>query len=213
MKHKKTIIACTTALVVGIPGVILMSGNSESKATEKVYVAKSSIPIGERVSEDDFVLKEVNKKYDWMIDNPNEVDGKVAQSTIEDGRFLDKSNLGEKKPLLYEKGEGEYSIKTKPEYVNGGKIDVGNTVDVIYTPRQGSNKSDGKGEVVAEKLTVLSIRSQQGTDVEDSTGTGQNNVPYAVTLKANEDDATKLAWAQENGALSLFLNKQTEGGQ
>ncbi|MEC2400494.1 Flp pilus assembly protein CpaB [Bacillus subtilis] len=213
MKHRKTIVACVAAIVVGVPGVLMMSQNSESKTTEKVYVAKASIPIGERVSEDDFVLKEVNKKYAWMVDNPSEVEGKVAQATIEDGRFLDKSNLGEKKPLLYKSGEGEYSIKTKPEYVNGGKIDVGDTVDVIYTPRQGNDKSDDKGEIVAKKLTVLSIRSQQGTDIEDSKGSGQNNVPYAVTLKANEDDAIKLAWAQENGALSLFLKKQTEGGE
>ncbi|MFT9494225.1 MULTISPECIES: Flp pilus assembly protein CpaB [Bacillota] len=201
---KKTLTVLVVMLLFSVT-IYMFLPTSKGASTYEVYYVKEALPAGEYVSEDSLAKRKVYEKFDWMIEELDDVEGLVPQRSIPSGRFVDINDFDKNQPLTYKKGEGEYTIRTKTEYVNGGKIEVGDVVDVIFTPRQSRDgDSDKKGEVISEKLTVISVRTSQGEDIEDSE---RNQTPYAVTLKAQSEDAVKLAWGQENGALSLFLIK------
>jgi len=172
-----------------------------------IYVANEALAPGDRINEEQLRLEPINEVQDWMVTDFAELQGLYVGSVgIEVNRYIDKSLLDSKAPIIYEEGEGEYTIKTQTEYVNGGKIRVGDKVNVIATPLRSQNELIGKGTTVATDVTVISIRTRQGEDMEMvKEETNKNEAPYAVTLKTDFETAKELAWGQENGTLSLFL--------
>ncbi|MEK5394005.1 RcpC/CpaB family pilus assembly protein [Margalitia sp. FSL K6-0131] len=200
---KYLIIACFGLLCL-MTIYLLLPGVHNGKKFE-VYVAKQTLEPGEKLDENVVKKQAVTKKEGWMIDDFKKVEGKNLQKKVSKGRFLDMSDFNSRPVVNYQINEGEYSIKTKTEYVNGGDVSEGDVVDIIFTPRQVSGKiGNQQGQVIAQG-TVISVRTQQGQNIKDDK---RNPTPYAITLKVTSEDALKLAWGQENGALSLFLRSQ-----
>lgn len=200
---KKGLVAVGLLLVMTGTTYVLLPGDNENDK-HMVYTAKKNLPAGEFLTEKDLIKREVNEKFEWMVTDLKQVSGKVPQQNIISGRFLDKTNFEKDMPVIYEENEGEYTIKTKTEYVNGGNVDVGDVVDVIYTQQSKEAGSD-RGQLLAENLVVVSVRTQDAEDIETAKEKKKNPTPYAVTLKMDVQNAQDLAWGQETGTLSLFL--------
>ncbi|KZE78179.1 hypothetical protein AV654_19580 [Paenibacillus elgii] len=210
--RKRLFLGLSLVLIVVI-SVYVFVPNSGEERKAKVYLAKESIPAGEVIDPKRFTTTEVTVPADWMVKDLKQIKDKRAVRKIEAGRFIDENDFSDKVPLLFKEGEGEYAIKTKPEYANGGRVAIEDIVDVIFVkrPQGGANASnellDG-GEIVATDVTILSIRTQLGKDVAETKKDDMSNAINSVVLKVDENTATKLANRQEMGTLSLYVKKK-----
>lgn len=216
MERKRAIVGLVVVFAIGAIVYIGAGGSKNDEKSVDVYISKDTIPQGEELRSGFYAKGKVEKAESWMITNLDELKGKKAIRTIQPGRLLDESDFSdEQQTVSYQSGEGEYSIRVKAENVNGGRLEPGDIVNVLYVPLpRGSSPDappelDGNAESRIEGVTVLSIRTQYAKDVNDGKQQDLNNVPAAVTLKLSPDQAKKLAWQQEHGTLSIF--KQGKG--
>lgn len=209
--RKRLFLGLLLVLFVVVAVYFFVPNNGEERKA-KVYLAKESIPAGEVIDPKRFTTTEVTVPADWMVKDLKQIKDKRAVRKIEAGRFIDENDFSDKVPLLFKEGEGEYTIKTKPEYANGGRIAVEDVVDVIFVkrPQGGVNPTNevSDGEIVASDVTILSVRTQLGKDVTETKKDDMSNAPHAVVLKVDKDTAAKLANRQEMGTLSLYVKKK-----
>ncbi len=217
MLKKRAFGAMVLVLLALVVVWILVPAQGQKEKSVEVWVAKETIPAGEEAISNKNLLKvKVPEAESWMITDPEKLKGKRSVRAILAGRFIDESDFEEDMPIVFQDGEGEYTIKAKPEYVNGGRINPGDTVSVIYVPREAAT-SDGfiraeRGESKVRGVTVLSIRTQYAQDVDETNKKSDiNNVPASIVLKVTEDQAAVLAAQQENGTLSLFVTRRGNG--
>jgi Flp pilus assembly protein CpaB len=196
-------ILIATAIIV----VYMFLPNTSDAEYFKVLKAKDDIPPGTVLSEEHLMFEDVHKIEDWMVVDKADVLGKISNQKIHKDRFIDVNMLSDNTVAIYKDGQGEYTIRTQTEYINGGRINIGDKVDVIMTKRSNSEGAS-YGEILVEDVTVVSIRTREGNSIEEERKLGNKRVePYAVTLKTTVDQAASLAWGQEYGVLSLWLNK------
>jgi Flp pilus assembly protein CpaB len=210
LSRKKVIGTLVLVAFVLLAVYMFVPVNGQTK-TFKVYMAKDAIPPGKILEANMIRTKEVLQLENWMMTDLNQVKGMVSSTPIPKDRFIDVGTFTTDIPILFQQGEGEYTVRTKPEYANGGRIAAGDLVNVIYVPRpNGNNKEDGQGEVIAREVMVLSVRTQFGGDVHDGKGREDDpsKAPFAVTLKSSESISTVLAAKQENGFISLHVVKK-----
>lgn len=203
LKRKRSLLSIILIIVILLFVYFLVPEPGE-KETYEVYLAKETITPGTKINSSLFKKGEVLELYPWMITNLDEIQHMDIARLIEKDSFLHINDFTDKNPIYFRIGEGEFTVRARTEYLNGGRVEPGDIVNVIWVERLSDNmKQNGKGETIAKELSVLSVRSQAGTEVNEDTD--RNTSPYAVTLKTNQLIAEKLAWYQENGSLSLFV--------
>ncbi|MGN7457459.1 Flp pilus assembly protein CpaB [Paenibacillus pasadenensis] len=211
--RKRIALGLSLVVVAGAIGYIGFGGEKDEVKKIPVYVASRTITQGEEVQTGLYKKEFVPEAESWMITNLEEIKGKKAVRTIQAGRVLDDTDFSdEKDAVAFTGAEGEYSIRVKAENVNGGRVQPGNVVNVLFVPfPRGSlgpdevPVTDGDGITRVEGVVVLSVRTQYAKDVNDGKEQDLNNVPAAVTLKVTPEQAGKLAWQQEHGTLSIFV--------
>lgn len=200
-------------VALGAIWFLLPNGEQEADSVD-VWVVKEAIAAGEELTEDSVSKASVPEAEEWMVSDLNEIKGMRSLRTIAPGRYLDKEDFTSDLPIVFTDGEGEYTIRTKPEYVNGGRIKPGDRVDVIFVPKENGTAETGsfqQGINSIEDVVVLSIRTQYAKGVDDTAEKNDiNNVPASVTLKVVKEQAKILAGQQERGTLSLFVKKRGE---
>jgi len=217
LKKRMAVLGVLVLLALAIIYVINPAGDKKEKTTE-VYVAKEMLAAGDDADSKFLVKVPVSRQEEWMISDLGDLKGKKWTRNVPPGRYLDINDVSDESPIVFSDNEGEFSIRTKPEFVNGGRIAPGDIVRVIYVPNPNSANQDltvvqqPKGEVVVRDVVVLSVRTQYAKDVEDyEKKNDYTSVPASIVLKVNEDQAEDLAWYQENGSLSLYVVKKGEG--
>lgn len=205
----KKILTIFAILIVAFGLIYLLLPNQKPKEFT-VYIADKTLNYGQTITKQDIKKLVISYKAPWMVTDPKKVLGKYVNSTISIGRFLDVSQVSTKKDMIFTNGEGEYTIKTdSPSALNGGLISKGDHIEVIMTKRDSKSTIATYQQstyVIAKNLVVVSIRNRDGGSIgQNNKGiASSSNSPYAVTLKANEQQAEELAWGEENGTLSLF---------
>lgn len=212
---RKRLIAVLMIILLVVFVVFIFYPADRSQKTYEVYMTKDSFTPGDSVDKKKITTKKVTQVEPWMIQDLKDIEGMKAKRVIDVGRYLDKGDFSTDTPVAFQEGEGEYTVKAKVEYINGGRAEVGDIVDVIFVKRQSGAQQQldpiTTGETVFRNVMVISVRNQYGKDIKDMNKKEDlSAVPASVTLKVTEQQSDKLAWCQENGTVSFRVIRKGE---
>lgn len=197
-------------VVVVLFAVYLIIPDSNDIEYHSVYQVKSTLHPGEIVQDHHFRRVDVIQKEDWMVSDISLIIGKKTTRLIPANRYVDINDFEDNVPILFEKGQGEYTISARVDQLNGGRIEPGDHVKVIFVERDDGDEIQ-PGIILPGQYTVVSVRTQWGEDVDNAkSSSNSSTAPAAVTLKVHERDAQTLAAYQEHGFLSVMVVKGDE---
>jgi Flp pilus assembly protein CpaB len=167
---------------------------------EPVIVARHSIAVGQRISQDDLAVARIASDGIAVIPagQTAEVVGRYATTTIAAGRLVDPSMLGTSGLLT------------------GGKAGVGIALAVGRFPASGLQpgdvvqlvrSADGVGKTITDAAVVSSVR----TPSDDSFAASGNDA-MVITVIVDQRLATQVAAAASADQVSVVLLRRGGGG-
>lgn len=175
-----------------VAAVIFLVVTNQGATKYSVLVAAHDIKTGQKVTDADFRVAEVNvdqAQLDRLVAKKDSATyvGNVATGPISSGDLITKSAL---RASAGDDGIRQMSLPVdKPHAVNGN-IRVGDRVDVV-------NEDNGNFSVT--NIEVVSVQASSG-------GTLGGANTFALTVAVNSDQATRLAQQLKAGKFDVVLS-------
>ena len=217
MRNKRLIIALTGAVICGLVGVMLItrylsSVQAFTKDLGNVVVAKTEIPLGEKITAEQLGLAPIpnGSAPEGVFRKMDEVVGRVAitpigvRETITNMKLAPAGTGGGLSAVI---PQGYRAMTVKVDDVVGvsGFIMPGSFVDVvaIIVPiAQQGNESQGPiSKIVLQSIKVLA----SGPKIDSPENQREPTSVKAVTLQVTPEQAEKLVLAANEGKLQLVM--------
>lgn len=217
MRNKRLIIALTGAVLCGIVGVMLItrylsSVQAFTKDLGNVVVAKTEIPLGEKITAEQLALAPIpnGSLPEGVFRKIDEVVGRIAVTPIGVRETITNMKLaptGAGGGLSAVIPEGYRAMTVKVDDVVGvsGFIMPGSFVDVVAiivpTAQQGTAVSDPISKIVLQSIKVLA----SGPKIDSPENQREPTTVKAVTLQVTPEQAERLVLAANEGKLQLVM--------
>jgi Flp pilus assembly protein CpaB len=170
--------------------------------TVDILVARKKIEGGTLIREPEvlFKIKKFIKGQEpkAAITRIEDLKNKFAIRTMREDDFVTPDDLISNGPLQIEKGTRAYAIRIDSRKLTDRFVVSSQRVDVILTV--GTDKGQGRVETLLANMLVLAVDAPKPPRRGDPPGG-----PLTVTLQVTDTQGRKLAAAQEQGSLSLFV--------
>jgi Flp pilus assembly protein CpaB len=186
-------------------------------------VATTDLKVGAQIQDTDVAIRHVNPGSipAGTYTDLTQAIGRVVSFPILRDQYIDAREVAaSKNATLLEngidvpRGYRIISLPIVPSSAVGGSLKPGDLVDVIAIP--GTNRAPGSLEqtlpppiVIGTRVTVLGLRTDQGTGLDTSTGSRGigfvANKPASVLLAIPEADETKYSAALATSTFFLAL--------
>jgi pilus assembly protein CpaB len=222
MRNKRLIIALTGAVICGLIGVMLItrylsSVQAFTKDLGNVVVAKTEIPLGEKITAEQLGLAPIpnGSLPEGVFRKMDEVVGRVAitpigvRETITNMKLAPAGTGGGLSAVI---PEGYRAMTVKVDDVVGvsGFIMPGSFVDVvaIIVPiaQQGGDTSGPISKIVLQNIKVLA----SGPKIDSPENQREPSSVKAVTLQVTPEQAEKLVLAANEGKLQLVMRNYSD---
>ena len=217
-------------VAAGVSFFLLPSFYADKSTTITVLRSAEDIPIGTELAQHHLVSVEVGSYGlpDGILNDPEQIMGKVAQTDISKGDYIFPQKLG---GFLYDelldrivKNNQRIVTISVPSIAAGlsSHLQAGDIVTVAVFMEKASNGQDSSPQVILypelHSLEVYSVENARTQDTaemreqqKDSQSANSDPVPKAVTLIVTEAQAEKLIQAEYTGKLHLIFEKRGVG--
>jgi pilus assembly protein CpaB len=221
MRNKRLIIALTGAVLCGLIGVMLITRylsnlQAFTKDLGNVVVAKTEIPLGEKITAEQLALAPIpnGSLPEGVFRKMDEVVGRVAITPIGMRETITNMKLapaGTGAGLSAVIPEGYRAMTVKVDDVVGvsGFIMPGSFVDVvaIILPISQAGATNGPiSKIVLQNIKVLA----SGAKIDSPENQRQPSEVKAVTLQVTPEQAEKLVLAANEGKLQLVMRNYSD---
>ena len=221
MRNKRLIIALTGAVICGLIGVMLVTRylstvQQFTKDLGNVVVAKTEIPLGEKITAEQLALASIpnGSAPEGVFRKMDEVVGRVAITPIGVRETITNMKLapaGTGAGLSAVIPEGYRAMTVKVDDVVGvsGFIMPGSFVDVvaIIVPLAQAGATNGPiSKIVLQNIKVLA----SGAKIDSPENQRQPAEVKAVTLQVTPEQAEKLVLAANEGKLQLVMRNYSD---
>src|SRR5712691_11085560 len=223
MRNKRLILALAGAVVCGLLGVMLVtrylsSVQAFTKDLGNVVVAKTEIPLGEKITADQLGLAPIpnGSLPEGAFRKMDEVVGRVAitpigvRETITNMK-LAPSGVGAGLSAVIPEGYRAMTVKVDDVVGVSGFIMPGSFVDVvaIITPLSPAGAANGPiSKTVLQNIKVLA----SGAKIDSPDNQRVPSDAKAVTLQVTPEQAEKLVLAANEGKLQLIMRNYGDQG-
>jgi Flp pilus assembly protein CpaB len=206
--------AMTVAAVAAILAGILIyafvqkyrNDQSSSSASTTVFVASSFIPAG---SSADLIASEQllqrtsvrgSQAQSGAISDPSALHGEVAARNIYPGQQLTASDFTTSSTIASNLAANDRAVAVPADSAHGlvGYAHKGDHVDVLASFPGGGGNSRGSVTTLASDVLVLEAPSSSGT-------LGSNSNNNVLLLRVSDQDASRVAYAVDNGKVWVVL--------
>jgi pilus assembly protein CpaB len=217
MRNKRLIIALTGAVLCGLIGVMLITRylsnvQAFTKNLGNVVVAKTEIPLGEKITADHLALAPIpnGSAPEGFFRKMDQVVGRVAITPIGVRETITTMKLapaGVGAGLSAVIPEGYRAMTVKVDDVVGvsGFIMPGSFVDVVAivipVNQQGGEAGGPISKIVLQNIKVLA----SGPKIDSPENQREPSSVKAVTLQVTPDQAERLVLASNEGKLQLVM--------
>lgn len=217
MRNKRFIIALTGAVLCGLVGVMLISRYLSSvqaftKDLGNVVVAKTEIPLGEKITAEQLAMAPIpnGSAPEGVFRKMDDVVGRVAitpigvRETITNMKLAPAGTGGGLSAVI---PEGYRAMTVKVDDVVGvsGFIMPGSFVDVVAiivpNAQQGIEGQGPISKIVLQSIKVLA----SGPKIDSPENQREPTTVKAVTLQVTPEQAEKLVLAANEGKLQLVM--------
>ncbi len=221
MRNKRLIIALTGAVLCGLIGVMLITRylsnvQAFTKDLGNVVVAKTEIPLGEKITAEHLSLAPIpnGSLPEGVFRKMEDVVGRVAitpigvRETITNMKLAPAGTGGGLSAVI---PEGYRAMTVKVDDVVGvsGFIMPGSFVDIvaIIVPVSQAGATNGPiSKIVLQNIKVLA----SGAKIDSPENQRQPSEVKAVTLQVTPEQAEKLVLAANEGKLQLVMRNYTD---
>ncbi len=218
MRNKRLIIALTGAVLCGLIGVMLITRylanvQAFTKDLGNVVVAKTEIPLGERITAEQLALAPIpnGSLPEGVFRKLDEVVGRVAitpigmRETITNMKLAPAGTGGGLSAVI---PEGYRAMTVKVDDVVGvsGFIMPGSFVDVVAIITPVGAASGPISKIVLQNIKVLA----SGAKIDSPENQRQPSDVKAVTLQVTPDQAEMLVLAANEGKLQLVMRNYSD---
>ena len=221
MRNKRLIIALTGAVICGLVAVMLVTrylSNIQAFTRDlgNVVVAKTEIPLGEKITEQHLALAQIpnGSVAEGSFRKLSDVVGRVAitpigiRETITNMKLAPAGTGGGLSAVI---PEGYRAMTVKVDDVVGvsGFIMPGSFVDVVavIVPLSQANGTNGPiSKIVLQNIKVLA----SGAKIDSPENQRLPSEVKAVTLQVTPEQAEKLVLASNGGRLQLVMRNYTD---
>ena len=221
MRNKRLIIALAGAVVCGLIGVMLVtrylsSVQTYTKDLGTVVVAKTEIPLGEKITAEQVMLTSIpnGSTPEGAFRKLDQVIGRVAimpvglRETITNQK-LAPSGMGGGLSAVIPEGYRAMTVKVDDVVGVSGFIMPGSRVDivaVIIPQAQQGYSQDPVSKIVLQNIKVLAT----GAKIDSPENQREPTAVKAVTLLVTPEQAEKLALASNEGKLQLVMRNYSD---
>jgi pilus assembly protein CpaB len=222
MRNKRLILALTGAVICGLLGVMLItrylsSVQAYARDLGEVVVAKTEIPLGEKITAEQLTLMPMpnGSTPEGAFRKLSEVEGRVAITPIGvrepiTSLKLAPSGTGAGLSAVIPAGYRAMTVKVDDVVGVSGFIMPGSFVDVvaIVLPinQQGAEAKGPISKIVLQNIKVLA----SGAKIDSPENQRQPADVKAVTLQVTPEQAEKLVLAANEGKLQLVMRNYTD---
>ena len=221
MRNKRLILALTGAVICGLIGVMLItrylsSVQAFTKDLGNVVVAKTEIPLGEKITAEQLALAPIpnGSLPEGVFRKMDDVVGRVAitpigmRETITTMKLAPAGTGGGLSAVI---PEGYRAMTVKVDDVVGvsGFIMPGSFVDVVAIILPASQTAATNGpisKIVLQNIKVLA----SGAKIDSPENQRQPSEVKAVTLQVTPDQAEMLVLAANEGKLQLVMRNYSD---
>jgi pilus assembly protein CpaB len=183
------------------------SADTFRKSVQDIVVAAKEIPAGETITPQMVKVSPYLKVSapPGSFASPQQVQGKIAKTTIISGEPITASRLGEKAglPVILTAGHRAVAVRVNEFVGVSGFIAPNDRVDVIVhikPPVTGNTEAVELAKTVLQNKRVLSV-AQTLEERKD----GKPQPASSITLELTPDEAEKISVASLQGAIVLSL--------
>jgi pilus assembly protein CpaB len=222
MRNKRLIIALAGAVLCGLLGVMLVTRylsnvQAYTKDLGNVVVAKTEIPLGEKITADHLALAPIpnGSAPEGVFRKLDDVVGRVAITPIGGKEIITKLKLapeGTGGGLSAVIPEGFRAMTVKVDEVVGvsGFLMPGSYVDVVAVivplTAQGVETQGPISKIVLQHIKVLA----SGEKIDSPENQREPSTAKAVTLQVTPEQAEKLVLAANEGKLQLVMRNYSD---
>jgi pilus assembly protein CpaB len=221
MRNKRLILALTGAVICGLLAVMLVTrylSNLQlvTKSLGNVVVAKTEIPLGEKITADQVAFAQIpnGSVPEGVFRKMEEVVGRVAIMPIGMRETITNMKLapeGTGAGLSAVIPEGYRAMTVKVDDVVGvsGFVRPGSFVDVVavIVPVNQTSASQGPiSKIVLQNIKVLAI----GAKIDSPDNQREPTSVNAVTLQVTPEQAEKLVLAANESKLQLVMRNYSD---
>ena len=222
MRNKRLIIALTGAVICGLVGVMLVTRylsnvQAFTKDLGNVVVAKSEIPLGEKITAEQLALAPIpnGSLPEGIFRKMDDVVGRVAitpigmRETITNMKLAPAGSGGGLSAVIPE-GYRAMTIKVDDVVGVSGFIMPGSFVDIVATVTpvaQTAGASAGPiSKIVLQNIKVLA----SGAKIDSPENQRTPSEVKAVTVQVTPEQAEKLVLAANEGKLQLVMRNYND---
>src|SRR6267378_4031840 len=222
MRNKRLIIALTGAVICGLIGVMLItrylsSVQAFTKDLGNVVVAKTEIPLGEKITAEQLALASIpnGSLPDGVFRKVDQVVGRVAITPIGAREAITTMKLapegmGGGLPAVIPAGYRAMTVKVDDVVGVSGFVMPGSYVDVVavIVPNSPQNGENGGpiSKIVLQNIKVLA----SGAKLDSPENQREPNSAKAVTLQVTPEQAEILVLAVNEGRLQLIMRNYSD---
>jgi pilus assembly protein CpaB len=219
MRNKRLIIAIAGAVLCGLLGVLLVtrylsSVQAYAKDLSNVVVAKTEIPLGEKITAEQLMLVPIPNASlpEGAFKKLDQVVGRVAimpigvRETITNLK-LAPAGVGGGLPAVIPAGYRAMTVKVDDVVGVSGFIMPGSYVDVIAVIVSASQQNgEPMSKTVLQNIKVLA----SGPKIDSPENQREPTSVKAVTLQVTPEQAEKLVLAANEGKLQLVMRNYSD---
>src|SRR6266404_5330867 len=221
MRNKRLIIALAGAVICGLLGVLLVTRylsnvQAYTKDLGTVVVAKTEIPLGEKINAEQVTLTSIpnGSTPDGAFRKLDQVVGRVAitpigvRETITTMKLAPEGTGGGLSAVI---PEGYRAMTVKVDDVVGvsGFVMPGSYVDIVavIVPQAQQGSEQGPiSKIVLQHIKVLA----SGAKIDSPENQREPTAVKAVTLQVTPEEAEKLVLAANEGKLQLVMRNYSD---
>ena len=188
--------------------------------TQKVYVAKKTIDKKHLIESADLKVIEVTQSTlpSQYITNESQAIGKYIVETVREDMPILLSNLSEEQNAeeqIIPEGYGMISIALNIDEAAGWRINIGQSVDLVYTPIQyndnaallneGVSSAEFYKSRVFKDVVIVDIMNEATISTDNVEFSG---VPKYVAIVLKNQDAEFLLHAKDRGQLGIIVKSE-----
>ena len=199
-------VAVGCGLVAAVAVAKLSAGSSRGPDTTKVLIAKKDIPLQTKLEEKDLenLLTWADMPKSFVppdaVTDIEQVKGKTLTRTLKMGNPLSITDLGKPVNLDLPDGCEAMTVKLTQAGAVNGFAKPGSRVDIMYVEKTTAGKA--RAAIILKHMLILAVNTINVLD--EKTGAAIPQVE-SVTMAVNKNQATRLAFAEEKGRLTLLL--------
>ena len=222
MRNRRLIIALTGAAICGLLGVMLVtrylsSVQAVTKSLGNVVVAKTEIPLGEKISAEQLALSPIpnGSAPEGVFRKMDQVVGRVAITPIGVREVVTNLKLapdgvGGGLPAVIPEGYRAMTVKVDDVVGVSGFVMPGSFVDVVAVilplSQQGTEGQGPISKIVLQNIKVLA----SGPKIDSPENQREPTTVKTVTLQVTPEQAEKLVLAANEGKLQLVMRNYSD---